>query len=297
MKKSNLITVIIIGVVVVLACAAGYFYVQNRQIIDENQQQLEAERETQKELAAQLEQKIEELETQLREDAVPAPAPEKLREAFASDDAGSELPEEVQAESVQDRVENFFSYLDSKGYAAQRGVEGSSQEIFEGVLYKLNETRPLISGENQNLIALMRNITFFYRALGKDTMLMLKDSIEAEAAIMEPVMALFYEWINPWAPQVSAPAVTPEMMYDYAGFFLQSMGGRSYLFRREPGIRMLTLYYSLLVLDRANRDGLNSEGIDIGPSITALIQEMRYSRRLSDRQKYLEKLREIQERY
>jgi hypothetical protein len=86
-------------------------------------------------------------------------------------------------------------------------------------------------------------------------------------------------------------------MYDYAGFFLQSMGGRSYLFRREPGIRMLTLYYSLLVLDQANRDGLNAEGIDIGPPVELLIREIRYSRRLSDRQKYLDTLKEIQGRY
>jgi hypothetical protein len=292
MKKIILITV----VAVVLACVAGYFY-QQKQMIDETQQQLQSERETQQELAADLEQKIEELETQLREDAVPAPAPEKLREAFASDNATTELPEALKAESVQGRAMNFFGYLDSKGYAARRGVDGSSQEIFERVLQKLDATRPLVSGENQNLFALMRNITFFYRALGKDTLLMINDIIEAEAAIMEPVMALFYEWINPWQPQTTGPAVSREMMYDYAGFFLQSMGGRSYMFRREPGIRMLTLYYSLLVLDQANRDGLNSEGIDIGPSIEVLIREIRYSRRLSERRQYLETLKEIQERY
>ena len=87
------------------------------------------------------------------------------------------------------------------------------------------------------------------------------------------------------------------MIYNYAGFFLQSMGGRSYLFRREPGIRMLTLYYSLLVLDQANRAGLNAEGIDIGPPVEALIREIRYSRRLSGRLQYIQTLKEIQERY
>jgi len=291
MKKISLIIV----VVIVLACVAAYFY-QQKQMIDETQEQLQSERETQQELAAGLEQKIEELETQLREDAVPAPAPEKMREVFAPDNATSELPEALKAESEQDRVTNFFRYLDSKGYAARRGVDGTAQEIFEGVLQKLDATRPLVNGENQNLIALMRNITFFYRALGKNTLLVINDIIGAEAAIVEPVMALFYEWINPWQPQAIGPVVSREMMYDYAGFFLQSMGGRSYLFRREPGIRMLTLYYSLLVLDQANRDGLNVEGIDIGPPLKALIQEISYSRRLSERQHYLKTLREIQAR-
>ena len=297
MKKISLITVVVVCVVVVLACVAGYFYTQNRQIMDETKQQLQSERETLQKQATDLEQKIEELETQLREDAVPAPAPEKLREVFASDNATTELPEALKAESVQGRVMNFFGYLDSKGYAARRGMDGSSREMFERVLQKLDDKRPLVSGENQNLFALMRNITFFYRALGKDTLLAINDIIEAEAAIMEPVMALFYEWINPWQSQATGPAVSREMMYGYAGFFLQSMGGRSYLFRREPGIRMLTLYYSLLVLDQANQDGLNAEGIDIGPPVAALIREIRYSRRLSERQHYLKTLREIQARY
>ena len=297
MMKKSFFTVIAGCVIIVLACAAGYFYLQSRQIIDDTQQQLQSERERQQELSADLEQKIENLETQLREDAVPAPALEKMRDAFAPDNATTELPEALKAESVQDRAMNFFGYLDSKGYAARRGLDGSSREIFERVMQKLDDTRPLVNGENQNLIALMRNITFFYRALGKDTLLAINDIIEAEAAIMEPVMALFYEWLNPWQTQTSAPVVSREMMYDYAGFFLQSMGGRSYLFRREPGIRMLTLYYSLLVLDRANRDGLNAEGIDIGPPLKALIQEISYSRRLSERRHYLEMLREIQERY
>jgi len=297
MMKKSFLKVIAGCVFIMLACAAVYFYLQSKQIIDETQQQLQAERENRQELAADLEQKIEQLETQLRDDAVPAPAPEKLREAFAPDNATAELPEALKAESIQDRAMNFFGYLDSKGYAARRGIDGSSREIFESVLQKLDDTRPLVSGENQNLFALMRNITFFYRALGKDTLLMINDIIEAEAAIIEPVMTLFYEWINPWQTQPSGPAVSREMMYGYAGFFLQSMGGRSYLFRREPGIRMLTLYYSLLVLDQANSDGLNVEGIDIGPSVEALIREIRYSRRLSERQQYLNKLREIQERY
>ncbi len=297
MMKKSFSTLIVGCVIIVLACAAGYFYLQSKQIIDDTQQQLEAERETRQELATDLEQKIEELETQLRDDAVPAPAPEKLREAFAPDNATQELPDVVKADSVQDRATNFFRYLDSKGYAARRNVDGSSREIFARVLQNLDDTRPLVSGENQNLFALMRNITFFYRALGKDTLLAINDIIEAEAGIMEPVTALFYEWLNPWQPQASGPAVTREMMYDYAGFFLQSMGGRSYMFRRESGIRMLTLYYSLLVLDQANRDGLNVEGIDIGPPIKALIREIRYSRRLSERRQYLETLREIQGRY
>lgn len=296
MKKNSFSTIIVVFVALVLACAAGYFYFQNRQVRDDAQM-LQAERDSLQEREADLEQKIERLETRLTDNAEPAPAADALREALGPDNAAPELPEGLDAGSVQGRVMNFFRYIDSKGYAKRRGLDISSQEMFTRALQQLEATRPLIGGENQDLFALMRNITFFYRVLGKDTLLTIKDILKAEAAIMEPVMALFYEWLNPWQAQPPGPPVTREMISDYAGFFLQSMGGRSYLFRREPGVRMLTLYYSLLVLDQANRDGLNAEGIDIGPPLEDLIQEMSYSRRLSDRDHYLETLREIQGRY
>jgi hypothetical protein len=143
----------------------------------------------------------------------------------------------------------------------------------------------------------MKNITFFYRILGKDTLLMIKDILAAETTMVEPVAALLYEWLDPLQSRAEASPVSPEMMYDYTGFFLQSMGGRSYLFRRDPGVRMLTLYYSLLVLDQANQAGINREGIDIVPPLDDLIRELRYSRRLTNRHSYLETLREIRARY
>ena len=298
MKKKSSLTVIVVMAAVVLACAAGYFYLQNKQIRKETQQQLETERAVSQERASELERQVEQLETRLREDVEEPPsAAEVLREAIESDDVGQELPEGIGAGSVQARVMNFFRYLDSKGYTERRGLKISSQEMFVRVLQQLEATRPLIGGENQDLLALMKNMTFFFRTLGKDTLLTARDIVNNENAIMEPGIALFYEWLNPWQPQLEAPKVSREMMYGYAGFFLQSMGGRAYLFRRESGIRLLALYYSILVLDQANRDGLNVEGIDIGPPLEALIQEISYSRRLSERHRYLETLREIQARY
>jgi len=298
MKKNSLITVLVVIAAVVLACAAGYFYAQNKDIREQAREQLEAERAASQERASELEQKVEQLATRLRDDvAEPAPAADVLREAIESAETAQELPEGLGAGSVQARVMHFFGYLDSKGYTERRVPGISAQQMFLDALQRLDTARPLIGGENQDLLTLMKNMTFFFRTLGKDTLLTARDIVNGESAIMEPVIALFYEWLNPWQPQPEAPAVSREMMYAYAGFFLQSMGGRAYLFRRESGVRMLALYYSILVLDQANRDGLNSEGIDIVPPLEALIEEMRYSRRLSDRHRYLETLREIRGRY
>jgi len=291
MKKS-LFVVIAVCVVIVLACIAGYLYVQNRQVRDEAQK-LQSEHDTLQGRATGLKQEIEKLEQRLIDDETPVPEPEIVREVLGTDNASQELD----ADSVQDRTMKFFSYIDSKGYPARRGLEGNSQEIFERSLQKLEATRPLIGEENQDIFSLMKNITFFYRILGKDTLLMFKDILAEETAMMEPVAALLYEWLDPWQSRADVFRVSPEMMYDYSGFFLQSMGGRSYLFRRDPGVRMLTLYYSLLVLDQANQVGINNEGIDIVPPLEDLIRELRYSRRLTNRHQYMEVLREIRGRY
>ena len=290
--KKGLFVVIGVCVVIVFVCVAGYLYVQNRQVRDDAQK-LQSEYETLQGHTTGLKQEIEKLEQRLIDDEAPIPEPEIVREALGTDNSSQALD----ADSVQDRAVKFFSYLDSKGYAARRGLEGGSREIFERSLQKLEATRPLIGEENQDIFSLMKNITFFYRILGKDTLLMFKDILTAETAMMEPASSLLYEWLDPWQSRAEVSPVSPEMMYDYAGFFLQSMGGRSYLFRRDPGVRMLTLYYSLLVLDQANQVGINNEGIDIVPPLEDLIRELRYSRRLTNRHQYMEVLREIRGRY
>ena len=101
---------IVVVAAVVLACAAGYFYFQNRTgYAMMRSSSCRPSVTARRQRAADLEQKIEELETRLSDDAVPAPAAETLREAFAPDNATQELPEALKAESVQDRVMNFFA--------------------------------------------------------------------------------------------------------------------------------------------------------------------------------------------
>jgi hypothetical protein len=85
--------------------------------------------------------------------------------------------------------------------------------------------------------------------------------------------------------------------YEYAGFFLNTLGGRSYLFRRDPGTRLLVSYYAVLLLDQANTRHLNSYGIDITEHLPRLIQEMEASNGLTNKEEYLDKLYELAEKY
>ena len=86
-------------------------------------------------------------------------------------------------------------------------------------------------------------------------------------------------------------------MYEYAGFFLNTMGGRSYLFRRDSRSRLLVNYYSILLIDLANEQGINRHGIDIVQAIPMLTQEIESSNQLIYKENYLDQLYGLLERY
>ena len=86
-------------------------------------------------------------------------------------------------------------------------------------------------------------------------------------------------------------------VYEYAGFFLNTLGGRSYLFRRDPATRLLVNYYAVLILDQANKKQLNNYGLDIKEQIPRVIQEMEANNGLTHKERYLDKLYELAENY
>ena len=77
---------------------------------------------------------------------------------------------------------------------------------------------------------------------------------------MESSFATLYQ---AFALQEKCPADGPALraplkdVYPYAVFFLNTLGGSSYLIRRDSRVRMLTQYYSILILDQANKQRLN----------------------------------------
>jgi hypothetical protein len=86
-------------------------------------------------------------------------------------------------------------------------------------------------------------------------------------------------------------------MYEYAGFLLNTLGGRSYLLRRSPKVRALTTYYCVLALDRANDEELNSKGIDIRPYIKSSLMEIKNQIGLIYQKEYIAKLSELSLKY
>jgi hypothetical protein len=199
-----------------------------------------------------------------------------------------------------DRISGFFSYLDKRNYVNLYELQGGSELHFAELFAKLYASPPVVVRETDSLLTLLRNTTHIYRVLGRSNVFLLKDIMEEESATIETTMAEFYRWstvASECRAKENGISLPLENLYDYASYFLTTMGGQSYLFRRTPRIRTLTKYYSVLILDRANEQGLNKHGIDIRPVLDSLIGEMEAIQSLKAQDEYLGLLQNLKLKY
>jgi len=199
-----------------------------------------------------------------------------------------------------DKMLLFFEHLDRQDYIRGYVSTGSTLDHFRGIIKKLIANPPVVVRETDDLFAILNNMAHFFRILGPKDLLLIKDVFIHEHELIEPTMALFYKWseIGPQCQDVDLDIDLPLAgLYEYAGYFINTLGGQSYLFRREPYLRLLIRYYSLLIIDRANSVDANRYGIDIRYTLDSLISEIQENADLIDRQSYLENLIRLQEKY
>ena len=205
----------------------------------------------------------------------------------------------VDCGKVEAQMTSFFSYLDSRTYLANRELEGGSTGFFRDCATRLTADPPVNIAEMKDMLRLVKNVTHFYRVLGKDRLLLAKDILASEDRVLEPAMALFYARLVECAQPLpgETKALSLERLYDYAGYFLNTLGGRSYLLRRESKIRMLVNYYAILIVDRANDEKFNRYGIDVRPYIDYLFYDISNQKGLAYRERYLTRLTALRDKY
>ena len=198
---------------------------------------------------------------------------------------------------LSDDVNIFFAYLDQQDYIKEYGLEEGTQRHFLTLLAELSAHPPVISGETRDIYTLTHNMAHFYRVIQKDNIFLVKDILYHEHEIVEQVADLLYEWIIEEIRRNNPDVKTSTKdLYEYAGFFLNTLSGKAYLARRLSKIRMIVLYYSLLILDTANRADLNQYGIDILPPLNLLMDDIENQRNLDYQRKYLRRLGSIKRR-
>src|SRR5210317_1048701 len=200
---------------------------------------------------------------------------------------------------VEGRIMSFFSYMDDQEYVQSYKFKEGTYRQYQVAIKKLSSKLPIVSGEMSSLYDIVRNVAHFYRVLGKKRVLLIKQMLQNEFEVIEAAMRTFYLWFTTDDKGQSRLQGRPsiEIMYEYAGFILNTLGGRSYLLRRDPKVRTLTTYYCVLILDRANDEELNSKGIDIRPYIGSSLKEIENQTGLVYRKEYLTKLKELWLKY
>ncbi len=248
----------------------------------------------------ELEKGISKLEEELalyKEKLIPE---EKLTEVF-----GKEAtlippePENIECEDLEQQILAFFTYLDRKDYIILQKSEHGTYNLFKQMVIQLSETLPIVTGETRDIVSLIRNIAHFYRVLGNKRIELIKEIFKNENDIFESIMPTFFSFYTSDKCCKEKLQGCPSMglLYEYAGFFMNTMAGRSYLLRRDSRIRILTTYYCVLILDKANEQILNYNGIDIRPHIDFSINDISNQKNLIYHKQYLTKLQSLKEKY
>jgi hypothetical protein len=202
-------------------------------------------------------------------------------------------------EEIERRINSFFSYLDQKQYVKSSKVFDGAKQQFKQIFEILVANSPIVTRETDSINDVLKNVFYFYRVLGKERITLIKDILEKESDTIEPLMHTFYLWFAAENENSKPVSERPslEQLYVYACFFLETLGGRNYLFRRDSKVRILTSYYCVLIIDQANIDGVNSNGIDIRPHIKLVLEEITQQIGLNYKNQYIMELEKLTKKY
>ena len=291
-----LVTVLIVGIVGFL----GYSQVKRwhqssiREVLDKEsadcQERLTSLREEMLKVVEEMKQ-LNEIGTGAYE--------ERLSEIFGEDSSRLSFGENISCNDLELQVRTFIDYLSRQNYMGPYKGRKGVQKFIREINSSLSKSPPMLSGEMEDLISLIRNVTHLYRQLGKDRIEVVKSILKNESDIIETVIAIFYNYISSAnrCRDLIISAPSQEVLYQYAGYFLNTLSGRSCLLRRDLKIRTLATYYSVLIVDKANDDMLNSYGIDIRPLIDYSFFEVSSQSGLIYQRQYLKKLNELKRKY
>jgi len=294
--------IIIISVSAVILCVIAFLFYflisgwSQRKLDAANNQELAALQEKNDSLKKELSALEEEI-SRLKGSKVTS---ERLEEVFGNKasllSAGKQ---ELTFKDIEEMAMKFFSYIDGQGYLERNKLTGGAYDQYKLLENDLSYTVPIGSGETKDLYNLTRNASHFYRVLGKQRLFLVKDILTDESDIIEVAMKIFYLWYTYENENGKRMKDRPslQVMYDYGSYFLNSMGGKNYLLRRDSKIRILMTFYSILIIDIANDKKLNSNGVDIRPYLKTNYDDINNTLSLNDKMEYLSNLDSLKIKY
>lgn len=209
-------------------------------------------------------------------------------------------PTTAEPQQLVNELNAFYSHLDQQGYMRDFGLKEPSKVHFSKLLQKLIDNPPVVIRETDDILTLLKNTAHFYRILDKDNITILKGILDRDRKSFEHILKTFYAltYHPEYLQQEYSLTLPLDALHDYAAFFLNTIGGKLYLFRRDSASRMTVSYYAIQVIDRTNQDGNNPHGIDLRPAIDSLIEEIENTgKNLKFRSEYLDNLYDLKEKY
>ncbi len=202
------------------------------------------------------------------------------------------------AEMMQE-LADFFRYLDQRDYVKKKYSKPNAYKRFKRIINLLTVHPPVPSGESLDPDIIISNLYHFFRILPSVDLHFIRDVLQNEQEDMESILDMFYRWIslNDQCPDPKRIRPSNKEVFAYAGFFLNTTGGRAYLFRRSTALRLLVSYYSILIVHNLDREGKNFEGIDILPFVSSLREEMERFHDLEFKEEYIKTLSQIENYY
>jgi hypothetical protein len=223
----------------------------------------------------------------------------RLSAIFGEDSGKLAFGENISCDDLELQLKTFITYLSKQSYMDAYQGEGGVRKLIAEITESLSKSPPMLTGEMEDLVSLIRNVTHLYRQLGRERIKVVKNILKNESDIIETVIAIFYNYSMAADRCQNAIIRTPslETLYRYAGYLLNTLSGRSCLLRRDVPIRVLANYYSVLIIDKANDEMLNKFGIDIRPFIDYSFYEVSSQRGLVYQRQYLTKLNQLKKKY
>ena len=260
---------------------------------------VDAERQAWVERTQELEGIIRQMEK--GEETKPLLPTERLREVFgpASPLVRGVSPKRITCRELEQSLRAFCDYLDATETLRSQKTSQQSWALLSDLLGMLERRLPNISGESHRPELVIQNSFYFFRLLRRAKVDLVRNVFKYEADLAEPLMGILYYWLVS-GQQCDKPPSVPanlKVMYHYAGFFLNTLGGHSYLYRRDSRIRLLTIYYSILVIHEADLRGLNEAGLDLRFILPLLFSEIQSRNDLLYAEEYLQTLSKLQLHY
>ncbi len=199
---------------------------------------------------------------------------------------------EDECKKMENDLMEFLTYLDKKKYVRELGIGEDVFARFKKIVRLLSSHPPTPAGEGLKPDTIITNIYYFYRVLGLQDLELIKMILVNEADTLEINLAHLYQWLMSADACGQKDGLPPslDVIYRYAGFLVNSIGGRAYLFRRQTRLRLLMSYYCLLIIHEADKKRVNRFGIDIAPFLEPLAEEIENNQSLYYRKEYAGRL-------